>query len=94
MALLYLTILVKILRVLGTLTIYLIGLTMICLALFLKVNEEGVIQNRLEQLAKAVDNRRGRAQSKAARFVQVAATITAKGFDELFGHQLMSLVSG
>jgi hypothetical protein len=91
MAIPHFTILLKVLKLLGTLARYLIGFATIWIALFLKVTAEGVIQNRLERLSKAVDAKQGSALSKAARFVRVAARLTANGFDALFGSRLMSL---
>lgn len=77
------TILLRVLNIIGVLTVY--------VALFLHENEERQIQNRLEEWWVAIDTRRDRALSKSAAFVQGIARITGKGFDKIFGDDLMSI---
>jgi hypothetical protein len=60
-------------------------------ALFLYEDEQGRIQNRLEEWWVKLSDRRGVALSAHARFMRGVAEVAVAGFDSLFGRRLLSL---
>jgi hypothetical protein len=71
--------------------IHALGVLFICAALFLYENEEGQIQNKLEEWWVRLSDREKQSRSRAVAFMQDVADSTGRGFDRLFGKRLLSL---
>lgn len=65
------------------------GALLICMALFLYEDEEGKLENRLEQWWQRIRHLHHSAISYETAFLQVVMKITSKGFDRLFGERLL-----
>lgn len=70
-----------------------LGMISIYIALFLHEDEEGRLQNRLEELWVTVDDAQNKALSKQAIFLQELVKLLSRGFDALLGKKLFSLRS-
>jgi hypothetical protein len=68
-----------------------LGVLFVCAALFLYENEEGRIQNKLEEWWIRLSDRGKEPRSWAAAFMQDVADSTGRGFDRLLGKRLLSL---
>ena len=68
-----------------------LGVLFVCAALFLHENEEGRIQNKLEEWWIKLSDREKESRSRAAAFMQDVAESTGRGFDRLLGKRLLSL---
>jgi hypothetical protein len=69
------------------------GLLLLYAGLFLAENEEGKMQNRLEELWIRVDELRSRAMTRQAALLQQIAGLVAGGFAALFGRKFFSVKS-
>ena len=67
------------------------GLVLLGLAWLLKEREEGTIQSQLEEMWMVVAGKQQSVLAKTTAFVQGAASLTAKAFDGVFGHELLSI---
>ncbi len=68
-----------------------LGVLFVCAALFLHENEEGRIQNKLEEWWIKLSDREKQSRSRAVAFMQDVAKSTGAGFDLLLGKRLRSL---
>ena len=68
-----------------------LGVLFVCAALFLHENEEGQIQNKLEEWWIRLSDREKESRSWAVAFMQDVAQSTGRGFDRLLGKRLLSL---
>lgn len=68
-----------------------VGATAIYAALFLYEDEQGKIENRLEEWWIRLDDQRNAAVSRHTAFVREVARLAGQGFDRLFGQKLFSL---
>lgn len=71
--------------------IFLTGLFLVCAALFLYEDEEGMVQNVLEDLWLKLEDKRNKFLSRHAAFMRVIAEATDSIFTRLFGKKLFSL---
>lgn len=69
----------------------LLGLLFINAALFLYEDEEGRIQNKVEEWWIKLNDKGKASRSLAAAFMQEVAKLTGRGFDRLLGKRLLSL---
>lgn len=69
------------------------GAILIYASIFLYEDEEGKIQNKLEDLWLKISNARKYALSKHTAFMQMIAKLMTIGFDRIFGSRLFSLQS-
>ena len=60
-------------------------------ALFLYEDDQGRIENRLEEWWVRLDDQRNAAVSRHTAFMREVARLAGRGFDRLFGHRLFSL---
>ncbi len=67
-----------------------LGFLFVYLAAFVREDEEGTIQNRLEELWVRLMYTRERALSKAARFMSVFVRFVGNALDALYGDRLWS----
>jgi hypothetical protein len=71
--------------------VFLVGALAFYLSLFLREDQEGKLQNRVEELWAAIDDRQRLTRSRATPFFnKVAATVT-RAFDRIFGPKLISV---
>lgn len=70
-----------------------LGFLLIYLALFLHEDEEGKLQNRIEELWCRIYDLQEKALSKAVLFIQAVLKLTNRGFDALLGVKLFSFRS-
>ena len=78
------TLIILTLRILAVIS----GIILIYAAFFLYEDEQGKIQNFLEDLWIRIDDRRNTALSKHATFMQVVAKYISTIFDRVFGDRL------
>lgn len=71
--------------------IHALGVLFICAALFLYENEEGQIQNKLEEWWVRLSDREKESRSRAVAFMQDVADSTGRAFDRLLGKRLLSV---
>src|SRR5947209_14832 len=64
------------------------GVVLIYSALFLYKEEEGGLENRIEQWWQRIRDLHAHAISRETAFLKVVSRITSKGFDKLFGERL------
>lgn len=69
----------------------LFGCLLIYVAAFMKEDEEGQWQNRLEEWSKAIVHRKETALSSATAFMGGVAELASRVFDALFGKKLFSI---
>jgi len=69
------------------------GLILIYASIFLKENEEGIVQNRLEVWLETIRLRRERSLSYVVALINAVAIFTGGIFDRLFGKKLFSIRS-
>jgi len=67
-----------------------VGLPLIYLAVFLREDEEGILQNRAEEWWLRITYRHYTAQEKLSSFFREVSGLTARIFDRLFGKKLIS----
>ena len=65
--------------------LHLLGLVIICAYLFLYEDEEGKVQNKIEEWWIKLSDKQTASRSKVAAFMQEVARLTGSGFDRLFG---------
>src|SRR6266487_5248018 len=68
-----------------------LGAILIYSALFLYKEEEGGLENRIEQWWQRIRDLHAHAISLETAFLKVVADVTSKGFDKLFGERLFGL---
>jgi hypothetical protein len=71
--------------------LHLLGLVIICAYLFLYEDEEGKVQNKIEEWWIKLSDKQTASRSKVAAFMQEVARLTGSGFDRLFGRSLFPL---
>lgn len=71
--------------------LHFLGVVLICACLFLYEDEEGKIQNKIEEWWVRLSDIQKASRSKVASFMREVARLTGSGFDRLFGHRLFSL---
>jgi len=71
--------------------LHLLGAVLVCACFFLYEDEEGKIQNKVEEWWVTLSDRQKQSRSKIAAFMREVARLTGSGFDRLFGSGLFSL---
>jgi hypothetical protein len=71
--------------------LHFLGLVIICAYLFLYEDEEGKVQNKIEEWWIKLSDKQNVSRSKVAAFMQEVARLTGSGFDLLFGRSLVPL---
>jgi hypothetical protein len=71
--------------------LHVLGAVIICACLFLYEEEEGKVQNKIEEWWIKLSDKQNASRSKAAAFMREVARLTGSGFDRLFGRSLFPL---
>src|SRR5579863_3490454 len=71
--------------------LHVLGGFLICAGLFLYEDEEGKFQNKVQEWWIKLSDKQNLSRSRVAAFMQEVARSTERGFDRLFGRNLLSL---